>query len=369
MMNMRSDKSKYFRTIKSNIMLSSLFKSKEASGSQDPIIKRHERNLAKEQLRGRSLAARLLPKSGDSLESYIAPIRAEYQAMGAEFIPVMSSDAKDLAEAEKGNLVTKSEQLTNQVNQAREMERTLNLQRDTLLNTNYKSQNKKLLYAVVVILALGEALVTRPALSIFTENSNLVECLVLIMLTVFFIVLPHGIVITFRASEDSKYKTPIRIVALAVILFGLFVLANMRSIYLQQIGNTTMADVKATSTVPMKIWWFIGLNLFFLFASTLCVFMMGTSDENESHDRARDIDKRIEAARAEAARCERELQNMPDRIYASDRQWSQKQAERDAVRNRINSLFLQTANSFISENMLYRSDRPACLDELVKPLY
>jgi uncharacterized protein YlxW (UPF0749 family) len=346
-------------------MFKKIFREKEMG---DAISVRGTRAIADAQGRGRALASNNLPKADDNLELYIAPIRGEFEALLAEHVRSLGADHRELAEAERKNLDSRSERLTKQIEQVREEERTLKLSREVLPHTNYKGRNKKGLYAVMIILALGEALVTRPALAIFTANSNAVELLVFIMLTVVFVVLPHGVMITFRASENSKYMIPIRLVALTVILGGFFVLANMRSIYLQQIDTTTMSNIQAVSTVPMKIWWFIGLNLFFLFSSTLCVYMLGTSDENESKDSAQELDARLAKLREEIRTLDDELHGIPNRIYASERQWSQRQADRDAMKSRIASLFMQACSAFISENMMFRKDRPSCFDTPIRPL-
>ncbi|CAM6002395.1 unnamed protein product [Sphagnum balticum] len=343
-------------------MFKNLFGHSEEKG--DPITNAHEKFLAEAHIKGRNLSTKLKSAKGP-LELHVAPIRAQYARLASEHTQPFGGDHAQRAQSEKEYLTKRSEQLATQLEKARETERTLELGREQLPKKQYKSRNKKLLWAVIILLAFGDALVTKPALEIFSINSNVFQFLMLIVLTGIFVIIPHGIVGTFRASENSKYKMPIRLVALGVLLFGLFTLANMRSIFLQNIGDTTMDDVKAVSVVEMKICYFIGLNLFFLFASTYCVFLLGTDTENESYDKAKEIDARLAEIRAEIKTIEAELEQIPYKIYTSEHEWSEKQAGKESLKNLINSLFLQSASAFISECLLYSTleDRPAFFDE------
>ena len=351
-------------------MLNNVFRQLQDKG--DPINAKHQTLLANAQTKGKALAQKSLPKMGDSLEPYIGTIRSGYSNLLSEFLRPLAGNHQQMAHSEKENLNNKVQKVEKQLGVAQETERTLNLERDNLPHNDYQTKGNIWLHVVIILLAFGEGIYTKPAFALFDISNNLFQYFILAMLTVFFIFLPHTLVGIFKSTEDSKYKYQIRIGTAVIVLIGFWVLASMRTMFLQNIGSTTMQDVKAYSTLPLKEWCFVGVQCLFLVVTCYCAYLapFSSREEKKSNGRAKQLDAKLRDVGEQIRRHETELEAIPERLHSSEMRWSQRQTDTESMKVRINAMFLEAINVFIDENVLYRSDhvRPDCFDEPVRPL-
>ena len=180
--------------------------------------------------------------------------------------------------------------------------------------------------------------------------------------------LPHAVIGIYRATEESRYRHPIRIVTAAVILLGFYVLAVMRGMYLQNIGATTMASVRAVTTMPLKSWFFMAVSLLFMVVTCYCAFLLPDKGQKKSNVRAKQIDGKLADLDNEIARLEREHMDIPDRLYASEQRVSRQQLDGESVRQRFEALHTEAIHAFITSNQTYRSDQPTCYNDPIPSL-
>lgn len=351
-------------------MLNSVFKNQKSEG--DPIDAFHAKMVSTAESKGKSSAAQGLPRpTGDTLSSYTGTITASYRSQLSQTLRPYAGDHDRMFQTEKESLNSKSERIERLLDKSKESKRTLILERDSLSHTDYETHKTLGLRIIIVVLAIAEGIFALPAFRLFDSSNNLFQYFLLAGLVTFFIFLPDALIGIYRATEQSRYKHLIRIATIAVVLTGLYVVAIMRTTYLQSISTTTMRDVKAVSALPLKGYFFVAISLLFLVVTCYCSYLLPNRDEKKSNGRAKQIDTKLSNLDDEIRGYEQELQNIPDRLYASEQRISRMQVDAESIKQRFTSLHLEAIHAYISSNQTHRSDRshPACFNDEIPSLY
>lgn len=348
-------------------MLDTLFKARQRGG--DPLDDFHSKMIAKAVAKGKSLAEQGLPNTTfDKLSTYTGEITAGYRSKLSDSMKAYGGDHARLAQAEKESLTGKGLRIEKLLEKHRESYRKLRIEKDSLPHNDYESHKTFGLWVVIVVLAAAEGIFAHPAFRLFDASNNFLQYLLLAGLVVFFTFLPHAVIGIYKATEESRYKTPIRIGTGVTILMGFYVLAVMRGMYLQNIGSTTMANVKAVSTLPMKPWFFMAVSMLFMVVTCYCAFLLPDKSQKKSNVRAKQIDGKLAELDAEISRLERDHMAIPDMVYASEQRVSRQRQDGESMKQRINAMHVEAIHAFITSNQTYRTDQPTCYTDEIPSL-
>jgi len=319
----------------------------------------------------KSLALKGLPKAeNDILSAYTSSYTAGYKGVLVQQLKSFGGDHDRLAQAERDNLIERRTRIEKKLEKALETKRTMDINREEI-PADYRVRNNFPNYAAIGVIAFGEAILSKSALSIFDNANNLYQVFILACLTLIYVLLPASIIKVYRATEEAEHKHIIRIGFGAIIIAGFFVIAILRTTFLQNIGTTTLDDVKASSTLPIKPIYWIGLNMLFLVVSVYCASLIETRDEKKINIKAKDLDKKLKGLDEEIREYERQLDDIPNKLYEIERRLDRQKTEEESVKQRITSLHVSCINSFITTNNLYRTDgaHPTCYDDPIPSLY
>jgi hypothetical protein len=353
-------------------MFENLFKSDE--GVTDPIQDQHEKVIVpKAKATTKSLAQKNLPAlTGDQLAPYLEGVRGMYENLYHRYnTNLQVENSKDLTSAEQVHSTSTREYLEKKVRNFTDGIRRATLEREAMPEIKQPDKHNWTAHGLVFFLALTESLFTRRALTIFDSNNNLFLIIILIGLTGFFMLLPAVLVKLYHATKEKKHRFLIWGGVALILVSGFAVLGIMRSVFLKNMGLSTMDDVQAGSSITLKPIYFVGINLMFLLVSTLIyAFMVPDEKEKALVAKAKALDDKIAKMERDLERAEQDLQRIPERLYQGQVRKSEMAAESRRLAERINSLYRECISIFVEENTLYRNDhgRPDCFDAPVPDL-
>lgn len=342
---------------------------KEQQEGGDTLTIFHRTKIETAKKRGRVLAERNLPKEGDKLSSYTAEITETYKNQLAQSLAPYGADRDELAKTQRQAINDKKSSLEKKLAAAQQKERNLQTDYDELPTNDYQFKSTWWIYAVCIILSLGEAYLTRAAFSLYEHSSNLYQMFILVLFTVLYYFLTKSIIGIYKGTEAFKYKNWIRGGVAVIAIASFYTIAEMRSNRLVNIGETTLESVAVANPHPIPTWYFVSINLLFIVIGCYVTSLLPSDEDRQSNFSAKQLDRKLDAVRKEIEDCEAALDAVPNNLAAIDQRKIQQQADAINIRQRINALHSECINTLISENRIYRSDpEPSCFDEPIPTL-
>ncbi|MCW3128288.1 MAG: hypothetical protein JWO03_3946 [Bacteroidetes bacterium] len=344
------------------------FKSKEAQGDAVDIF--HNGQVTQALQLGRTTAAASQPSVTDKLYTYTGKFTDAYRNEMIRQLKPYAADQSRLAEAERVALTENKERISKDLDGLQQEERRLTLDRDSLPAADYKVTKTWWIYAVCIVLCIGEAKLTASAFSYYEAYSNIYQILLLAVFSLIYYFVPKVILAVYTGTENLPQKNIIRLCLAAIAIGAFYVIALMRSNRLVNIGETTLKSVAVTNTHEIPVWYFIFINLLFIGIGVYLTSLLPSTDAKLNNMSARSLDTRLEAIRVEKDRLKSELDRIPDRLMSIEQRIVRQAGEAEAITLKFESLHRACISTYISENRRYRSDTTAvpCYDDPIPSL-
>lgn len=340
-------------------MLDKIFKPK--STEVDQVSAFHSEMLQTAAAKGKTAAEQNLPGPNDKLSTFTGVITSAYRSRMAQALKPYSGNMSRLMKAEKDTLTQNKQQNEKQLERLRENRRTLKLELGALAFNDYESHKTLGLWAVIICLGSFEGIFSFPAVKMFDSSNALFQYVLLAGLIAFFIVLPRSLNGIYRATADVANGWIIRAITVCVVLAGFWVIAVLRTSYLQNIGSTTLNTVQVGSAMQLKPIFFLGISCLFLVTTCYCDYLIPTREEKKSNLRAKQLDQKIADLDRQISGLESEVNSIPDTLYSSEKRFARQRVEADAIRDRFEGMHQEALYAFISSNQANRAgEMPAC---------
>ena len=339
---------------------------KEAS---DPLEAHHTKLLEQAITLGRNLARRNIPKpTGDSLSVHVAPIRAEYRNMLALYVKKTTGNEADIAALGKSTLEHKQTRLQTKLKDLEGKEQRKMLEAEPFARAEERT-SPRWIHVLILCTGLFDAILTRRSLSVIESNNNVIQVLILFILTAIFVAIPYGLVRLYHKTKRSPYRIIIWSVCLSCIIGGLAGFAILRSHYLNNVGMTSL-DMNEQSAISISPFFLSLLQVFALFIGVLLAFLRPSPEETHESGSKRKTDEELKQIQAEIRETEATLNALPDQIYRYEVSQSEQASSAAGKEARIRALYEAAVGAFSETNTNFRSDhlRADCLDQPIPEL-
>jgi|GEM_PF-3161320 peptidoglycan hydrolase CwlO-like protein len=329
---------------------------KENQPPGDPMEQDHQRLVTIAARLGKSTGERNAPVEGEDLASYFGQLTAGYQSMVATNVTrLIATTSSSISDFQQTSMKDKVKRLNANLTDFNEKLRKAMMQRDELPQNIDHSKHIGVRVFIVVI-ALFESFFTAKAFAVFSHGSNLAQLFVLGGLTVVFVLLPSAIVWVIRNTEDKPNKWLFRGLAFLIVIAAFITLGILRSIFLQNIGSTTLSAVKANGSVELKPWYFAILNIFFTFISTYACLQIPDNTQRRNAENETKLNEKIADLENRIRQTEDQITRLPDTLVNSENTRQQNIAVAQEKAGQINSLYYQACSEYIEANLKWRSD-------------
>ena len=333
---------------------------------QDVLEKAHSTLRAKAEVLGKNAGLKDLPSDSQTLLQHLGPITGGYRNLINMYCKKPSGKEDTIATLKQKSATEKQVHLSTRLQKLQDKEQTLLLEREELPEVEGEEKASPWIHIMIVCIALFEAIFSRKAASVFDSGNNIIQIIIIWVLTAIFIALPHGLVRVYRNTKHSQYRLFIWGGITVIILAGFFALAQMRSLF---IANLSLSSVEKTTTGPtltLAPIYFIFIQTLLLFISTMCASFLPSSEDKKRGSNIKNIDKRIADTQAEISRIENELGGaISERSLREEMSKADSEARTEAMRERIKSMFEESAGVFVSTNARWRkTPMPECMNNI-----
>ena len=333
---------------------------------RDELEERHLSLRARGESLGKNLGLKGLPAEGQTLAQHLGPLIGGYRGLLNTYCKQPTGKEDTLSNLKQKSLADKQAHLQTRLPKLQDKEQTLLLQREELPPVTGEEKGGLWIHIMIVCIALFEAIFSRKAASVFDAGNNIIQIIIILVLTAIFVALPHGLIRTYRATKESRYRFLIWGGIAVIILCGFYALSVMRSLYIANLSMTSLDKVSITNMLTLSPIYFIFLQCLLLFISTMCAsFLPSDEDKKRSRD-IKDLDKRIADTQAEISRIEDQLGGgLSEREFRDETAKADGEARAEAMRQRIKSMFEESVGAFVEANSRWRNGPPpACMNQM-----
>jgi heme/copper-type cytochrome/quinol oxidase subunit 2 len=341
----------------------SIFKNKQKTSS---LPERHGQILKKAPIDGRDFGLLSLPKLGEPLDLYIAPITSEYKSLLAEYCkpaPVENDDIKQLT----GEANAKEEERLNQtrIELLAEKER-LTSAKKTASKITGDPKEFRWTFIPQFLIAFGDAVLVKKALALWDSGDRLTMWAMLIVLTVVFILVAWGLGRYMRSTKDREDWLLRWAIATTFTIIGVGSFSYLRSQYLEHSEIGTFHHVTS-----LKIGWWVLLIIqaLFLALATYLTYIRPSSSEKNAFKNLQKLDADLVSIHKELRTIDEQLAAIPANRLNRRLASTQQDAHTTSMRRQIEAYYQISIAAFKQANILARPDTaPDCLMNSVPPL-
>ena len=313
--------------------------------------------LARKQ--GKNFADRKLPSSsGDRLQPYIGEIKSGYeelcanlnsQLQPASHFPEVKTEVMN-AEAEEHKTNEEIQKLEEQNrNSMYELE-----------NGNIEKGNNAIImiFVVTALISLSEVFFNSLAFQAIGENT-LVSLIIGLSLTIAILLLAHLTALFYKKIQNPIKRNLLVFGTLILVLSIFTVMGNMRAIAMEKLG-TSVSSIS-----------FIVINSFFFIVTALLSYKYyPTKEERQKREAYNKLQKDIAQRQSEIKQHRNRMELIKSHVNEKAKQTLHQAYYVEYTLERINKLYKEAIQIFISTNMLYRTDRkaPDCFSDVIPEL-
>lgn len=338
------------------------------NGDQDSIGTGQPKRIEAARAAGKMAALTNRPLEGDKPEAYLAGIIGDYRALLSEALRHGTANQQKLLESEHRTLEENRKVTRERNEKTAELRRVALLEREGLPIEHFSQGSDWWKWALGILCAGFEGYYTEPAAQMFHPyGNNIVRACVFVFLTAIFLGVGHLLVGLFRQTQETPHKWMWRGAVLGVLGGTFYGLGVMRISYINNIGMTTMQNIKATSSLPLHPIYYLLLSTMLMGISAWCAFSLKTSEQKEQGKRAKELDDHIRNLGRQIEESDQRLDSYPDLLHATEVRKAQVQADAERTTARITAMFQSAVNAYRETNLAYRTDRvrPTSFDEIV----